>query len=109
MTDKMISLSDLYQISQKLPSGEVILDVRSPSEWVEGHIPGSLNIPHDFVEDHVEELKNYKKIYIHCKMGGRAKKAFETLQENGLKNLYCLEDAGMQAWLDEGYPTETEG
>jgi rhodanese-related sulfurtransferase len=52
----------------------------------------------------MEELKKFKTVYIHCKRGGRAKTAFETLQSLGLENLVCIEDAGMDAWRERGYP-----
>lgn len=106
--DKMISLEQLFQSYQNLPEGEVILDVRSPEEWAQIHIPGSLNIPHDEVENHIDELKKYQKIFIHCRSGGRAQRAFATLKGKGLTNLYCLGDTGIMAWMDEGYPIEAD-
>ena len=71
----LLSLDELYEKSKNLKEGDVILDVRGPNEFAEGHIEGSLNIPHDSVVEHVDKLKEYKNIYIHCKMGGRAKMA----------------------------------
>lgn len=101
----MAKMDEILKKYSTLPDGEVILDVRSHDEYAEGHVPQSINIPHDQVAEHADELKKYSKIYIHCKMGGRAQKAFSALTEKGLNNLYCIDDSGMQHWLDMGYPT----
>ena len=101
---KTLSLDELYEKSQNLKEGEVILDVRRPDEFAEGHIKGSLNISHDSVVDHVDELKEYKNIYIHCKMGGRAKMAYSMLEESGVDNLNVCVEAGFQGWSEKGYP-----
>ena len=100
----LMSLDELYEKSKNLKEGEVILDVRGPNEFAEGHIEGSLNIPHDSVVEHVDKLKEYKNIYIHCKMGGRAKMAYSMLEESGVNNMEVCVEAGFQGWIEKGYP-----
>jgi rhodanese-related sulfurtransferase len=104
MSNTKISLDELHQRHRNLEANEVILDVRRPDEFAEAHIENALNIPLDEVAGRMEELKKFKTVYIHCKRGGRAKTAFETLQSLGLENLVCIEDAGMDAWRERGYP-----
>lgn len=99
-----ISMKELHEIHPKMTTGELILDVRSPEEFAEGHVPGSRNIPHEDVRKFVDDLKHYKKIYVHCKAGGRAKRAFETLNALGLSNLICVAGSGMDDWTKAGYP-----
>jgi phage shock protein E len=99
------NLDELYEKSKNLLEGEVILDVRTPVEFSEGHIEGAKNISHDEVLGHVDDLKGFKKVYIHCKMGGRAKMAGEMLEDAGLTNIIMVCDAGMVAWVERGYPT----
>jgi rhodanese-related sulfurtransferase len=108
MAENIISLQELHRIFCNLAPDEIILDVRSSQEWAFCHIPQSLNIPHEEVreESQIETLKKYNKIYIHCRMGGRASKAYETLKEKGFNNIFLLKEGGMQAWIDEGLPTE---
>lgn len=106
MSNTQMSLKDFYDIHTDLGAGEIILDVRGPEEYQEGHIKGAKNIPVNIVADQSSELKNLNKIYIHCKRGGRAKTAFETLKAQGLNNLVCISDAGMDAWIENGYPVE---
>lgn len=106
MSSTHLSLMDFYNLHQKLAPNEVILDVRRPDEFAEGHMPKALNIPVDELTTRSSELKNFGKIYIHCKRGGRAKTAFETLNQLGPKNLVCIQDGGMDMWIENGYPTE---
>lgn len=106
MTKEAILMKDLAHRLGKLGSDEMILDVRSPEEFKAGHVPGSRNIPHDQVASHVSELGKFKKIFLHCQMGGRAKMAAAVLEGAGLQNIVCISDAGMKAWMDAGLPVE---
>lgn len=106
MSNTMMSLDDLKKTSEKLGASEVILDVRRADEFAQGHIKGALNIPVDQVAGHVEELKKYARVFIHCKRGGRAKTAFDLLAGAGLTNLTCISEAGMDQWIERGYPTQ---
>lgn len=103
---KTIDLQTFHQAYQSLGANDIILDVRSEEEWNLFRIPGSINIPHDQISTRAEELKKYAKIYIHCKMGGRAQQAFQALMQLGFQNVFCLTDAGIQDWYDEGFPLE---
>jgi phage shock protein E len=106
MSDSHMTLDNFFKTHTTLGPGEVILDVRRPDEYAEAHIKGSINIPVDEVAQKIEELKKYSKIYIHCKRGGRAQTAFQTLSQMGLTNLVCVHDAGMDKWLECGHPVE---
>jgi len=106
MSDNHMTLDDFYNQHLKLSSEEIILDVRGVDEYAQGHIANSVNIPLDQVMNKIDELKKYKKIYIHCKRGGRARTAFDALTHAGLNNLVCISDAGMDAWEQRGYPVK---
>lgn len=104
MPNSLINLKDLYEKLPNLSENDVILDVRSPEEYKEAHIPDALNIPVTVMAERAQELKHYDHVYIHCQFGSRAKKAFQILSEAGLNNLVCIHDAGMDAWIKSGYP-----
>ncbi len=108
MSETHISLVELFDAHKKLGQGEVILDVRRPDEFKEAHIEQALNIPVEEVVQHADELKKYKRVYIHCKRGGRAKTAFEALTQKGLNNLVCVHDAGMDQWIEKGFPVKRD-
>lgn len=100
-----ISMKDLHAKLNQLSGDEIILDVRTPEEFAEdGHIAGAINIPHDEIGLRAHELRPYKTIYIHCKMGGRARMATAMLAAMGFKNLVCAAGDGMAAWLESGLP-----
>lgn len=106
MPNTEITLDELYKRIEHLGSDEVVLDVRRPDEFDDGHMPGSINISHTDISSQVDKLKKYKKIYIHCKAGGRAKQAAAALEAQGFDNIVCISDAGMDAWRQRGYPVE---
>lgn len=101
-----MALDDFHKIHDKLETGEIILDVRRPDEFASGHIPQAKNVPLDTLVQAADDLKKFKKIYIHCKRGGRAKTAFDLLSSLGLQNIVCIHDAGMDAWIEKGYPVK---
>ena len=99
-----ISADELHNRVENLSSEDLILDVRTASEFYSGHIDGAQNTPHEEVAKEAEVLKKYKTVYVHCKMGGRAKVAAEKLEGAGLDNIVCVSDGGMQRWEDMGWP-----
>lgn len=101
-----ISMTDLHEKLNKLSARELILDVRTPEEYSEGHIPGSRNIPFDEVEGHFAELQKLERVYIHCQAGKRAQMAAQTLIQKGLKNLVCVSSGGMGDWIEAGFPVQ---
>lgn len=106
MSNTLMGLREFHDLHLKLGKNDVILDVRNPDEYKEAHIKGALNYPVTEVAQHASELKKYDHVYIHCKRGGRAKTAFEALKNAGLENLVCVHDAGMDAWVESGFPVE---
>ncbi len=102
-----MTLEEFFNLHKSLGKNELILDVRRPDEYQQCHIESSRNIPVDQVANFVDELRKYSAIYIHCKRGGRAKTAFDVLSNAGLSNLVCIHDAGMDQWLESGYPVKS--
>jgi phage shock protein E len=83
----------------------VVLDVRAPGEFAEGHVPGAINVPHDQVEARLAELRQYRdrEVVVYCRSGRRAGHAAEVLQRHGFTKLEHL--AGdMPGWTAAGQP-----
>jgi rhodanese-related sulfurtransferase len=75
-------------VKEMLAEGAIIVDVRTPQEYNEGHISNSLNIPVQQIEARVSTLKKKgKPVILCCKSGGRAGRAKVVLQRNGIKSI----------------------
>ena len=75
----------------KNAAGAVLLDVRTPQEYREGHIPGSQNVPLQQL-DKVEEVTENKDIvlYVYCHSGARSRQAVSLLQAMGYTNVHNI-------------------
>jgi rhodanese-related sulfurtransferase len=76
----------------------LLIDVRSPEEYMEGHIPGSINIPVEVLEWEICNLQisPYVPIMVYCKTGLRATSAAWLLVSLGFNTVYNL--GGIQNW-----------
>jgi rhodanese-related sulfurtransferase len=83
-----------------------ILDVRTPGEFENRHIPGAYNVPLDQLPEHAPELRAATNsiVVLVCQSGQRATRAEALLRESGMPDVHVL-DGGMAAWIQEGRPT----
>lgn len=103
---EIISIDELQAKMQHIGENDLILDVRSAEEYAAGHIEGSQNTPHEEVNGIAEDLSSYDNVYVHCKMGGRAKIASQNLINCGLDNIVCVGTGGMERWIQMGWPVQ---
>lgn len=79
----------------------IILDVRTPEEYEEGHIPQAINIPNETISTkEISELP-YKEqlILVYCRSGNRSKQAAGKLSKLGYSNI--VEFGGIIDWKGE--------
>ena len=78
--------------------GYILVDVRTPEEYSEGHIPGAINIPNEIISDsEPEELPDKKQlIFVYCRSGRRSKEAAGKLVKMGYENI--VEIGGILDW-----------
>ena len=103
---KNIQEISLQETAEGLKRGDTLLiDVRDPDEWQEGHIPGAKNFSRGTVELEIEEAAPdlSKPIITHCGGGGRSALAAESLQRMGYKNVKSMA-GGFKAWKAAGLP-----
>jgi rhodanese-related sulfurtransferase len=92
---------------QKLMKDEhfILVDVRTPEEYKEGHIPGAINI--DYLNENFNnglDTLNKDLVYgVYCHSGGRATNSAETMVKKGFKNVYNYEGS-MREWKQLGLP-----
>lgn len=77
--------------------GVVLLDVRTPKEYGQGHIPGAVHVPLADIGSRVKKLKKDKEIVVYCQSGNRSIWAIRRLIAMGYRNLYNLK-GGYNAW-----------
>ena len=79
----------------------VILDVRTPEEFAQGHIPNALNIPVESIGTTPPEDLSAKDqlIMVYCRSGNRSKQASEKLVDLGYTNV--VEFGGINTWPGE--------
>ena len=70
-------------IQKAIKNGAVILDVRSPGEFAEGHYKGSINIPVQVLDQNLNQLDTNKEIIVCCAAGGRSAVAAAILKARG--------------------------
>jgi LPXTG-site transpeptidase (sortase) family protein len=99
-----ISVEEIYEI---MTGGEdyILLDVRTPEEFSEGHLEGAVHIPVNELEGRLAELSKDKPIIVYCKSGGRSSTAANLLVENGFTQIYNM-SGGILDWEQKGYPME---
>ena len=86
----LVSRMDIVQIQTDLAKGGLLIDVRSPEEYVEGHVKNALLIPHtQFLTADIPAEKE-ASIYLYCKMGPRAEFAAGVLRERGYTKVINL-------------------
>jgi rhodanese-related sulfurtransferase len=79
-----------------------LIDVRSPREYAEGHLPCAVNLPVDEVESRLDDLHDHDPVILVCKSGSRAQLACELLAPH--RNELLLLNGGTDAWEQLGYP-----
>ena len=66
----------------------LLVDVRTPEEYAEGHIPGSVNIPLAALPARMDELGELDRpLFVHCLSGGRSGQAVMFLKREGFTNV----------------------
>lgn len=67
--------------------GAFLVDVRTPGEFADGHVKGSVNIPLNTVAAEISKFKNKKNIVVFCRSGARSGQAKSILQQNGITDV----------------------
>ena len=88
----------------------VVLDVRSPREFGEGHVAGAVNVPVSGVplkqfDEQVGNLDKGKTYLVHCARGVRSANAVSRMEKLGFRQLLDY-SGGMDEWRNAGKPLE---
>lgn len=105
-------------VKEGLDNGEIdlVLDVREPGEWRQGHVPGAVNIPRGMLELKAdpdspvadpELARRDASVVVYCLKSPSARSLFaaETLAEMGFTNVTVMA-AGLNGWKEAGLAVE---
>ena len=97
---RQINMDEAITIMEE-KSGYIILDVRTPAEFADKHIPGAINIPNETISTaEIPELPDKDQlILVYCRSGNRSKQASEKLAALGYTNI--VEFGGINDWPGE--------
>ena len=102
---KTISVSDANAMIQSSPN-LLVVDVRTPQEYAQGHLKGAVNIPLSDLPVQIGGLDRNRPILVYCHTGVRSAQAATMLVNAGFTQVYDME-GGLTAWINAGYPTVT--
>ncbi|MBP2667428.1 MAG: sulfurtransferase [Firmicutes bacterium] len=90
-----VSVDEALQLWQNKEA--IIIDVRTPEEYRDGHIPGVTNIPLDELEQRMNEVPKDKKVVLICRSGNRSAQGTKLLRNKGFSNVFNS-TGGMSSW-----------
>ena len=107
LSAELWSVAQLQKAISKSDHKPVLLDVRTQSEYNDGHIQDAINIPHDQLLKEPQLVSAYKdsQMVVFCRSGVRAGKVIEMLEGLGFKEIIDI-DGDMLAWNEAGHSVE---
>ena len=85
--------------------GAVVVDVREPHEYTEGHVPCARLVPLASVPRHAHEMPTDRPVYLICRTGVRSVTAAQMLESAGVQAVSVA--GGTEAWKAAGLPVVT--
>jgi len=80
-----------------------LLDVRTPQEYSQARLAGSVLIPIGEFERRVNEVPKNRPVLVYCAVGSRSKPVADYLSRRGNKEVYNMTD-GIVGWYRNGFP-----
>ena len=100
---KSLSIHQLVDLVNQRQA--VVVDVREPADFKQGHIVDAVNVPSSKMNDRWSELEKFRDrpLVLVCKMGHHSGTAGKVLATNGFKELYRL-NGDMMEWQNSQLP-----
>lgn len=104
---EVCSIEEFKKILQGSNPNYIFIDVRTRGEFKSSSIEGVKNIPLDDLKKHINELKKYEKVYVHCHNGSRSREACKKLSNEGINSV--IVEGGIVEWRRKGFPIKSSG
>ncbi len=79
-----------------------VIDVRTPQEFAQGHVPGAVNWPLQQIEQWWARVPKDRVVYVYCNTQNRSRVAVQYLIAKGYRDLRLV-TGGIQAWYARGF------
>ncbi len=84
----LLGIGPKVDLNELIASGAIVVDVRTPSEYKDGHVKGSINIPLQTLNANLNKLKKDQVIITCCRSGSRSGMAKRMLKANGFEKVH---------------------
>ena len=95
--------SDLFEKTLHQTPDPQLVDVRTPAEYSEGHLPGAIliDVKEPTFNSLIQQLDRSRPVFVYCRSGKRSLDAASVLEKYKFKVVYNLE-GGIIAWKEKG-------
>lgn len=101
IANQKITANDYVSQYVENSTSHLLVDVRTPEEFADGHIAGAINIPLQVLSARMNELPTDTPLVIYCRSGNRSGQAMQILADANYTQIYDL--GGTIEWLNAGY------
>lgn len=101
------AFKEVVEAEKNNPSVDFI-NVCTPIEYKEKHIPGVRSVPFDELANRIGEFSNKQTVYVHCRAGRRSQQAVEKLVALGVTAEMVNVEGGLSAWDEAGFVTTSQ-
>jgi len=99
----MANEATIDQLKEARAAGAVVIDVREPDEYANGHVAGARSLPLSQLPARTQEVPNDQPVYLVCGSGGRSSQAADLLSGAGHDVRSVV--GGTKAWIESGGET----
>ncbi|NNC91595.1 MAG: rhodanese-like domain-containing protein [Acidimicrobiia bacterium] len=104
---QLVSAPEAAAVLEDRSPGVVLLDVRTPEEFSEVRVPGSVNVDF-YAADFASQLDTLAKdvpYVVYCRSGNRSSQTMDIMRDLGFSEIWDV-DGGIISWSEAGLPLE---
>lgn len=102
-----LALSDSEVVSQAAAADALLVDVREPAEYSDGHLPGAINVPLRAITRDLGKIPTDREVIVYCRTGYRSAVALTALGLLGYDQVRSFQP-GFVGWQQAGWPVSTD-
>lgn len=103
--DERVRESGIEEFAAGWAKGRLVIDVREPWEYKQGHVPGALLIPLAKLPQRIADIPDNVTVYVICASGNRSLRAAQLLTSSGKTAVSVA--GGMMQWAAQDRPIQS--